>query len=76
MLEHRVKQIIAEFSGRTVSEIENSNHYVNDLNLDSLDIIELIIAIEKEFNVVIENAEEVSTVELTIALLEKQSGNI
>ena len=73
MIEQELKKIISNFSGRTTSEIQNSDHYVNDLYLDSLDLVELVIEVENTFNVIIENVDEVSTVQLTIDLIEQQS---
>jgi acyl carrier protein len=73
MIEQKLKKIVGEFSGRTISEIQNSDHYVNNLYLDSLDLVELIMEVERTFNVIIENAEEIPTVQLTIDLIEQQS---
>jgi len=60
----RVRDIIAEQLGTDASEITMESSFVDDLGADSLDIVELIMALEEEFNMEIpdEEAEKISTV--------------
>ncbi|MCB1197333.1 MAG: acyl carrier protein [Bdellovibrionota bacterium] len=63
-LENKVKEIIAEQLNVEISELEASKSFLNDLGADSLDIVELVMAIEEEFEVEIpdEDAEKIQTV--------------
>jgi acyl carrier protein len=61
----RVKRLIAENLGVALEEVRSDAAFIDDLGADSLDIVELVMAIEKEFDVEIpdEDAEEISTVQ-------------
>jgi acyl carrier protein len=61
----RVKDLIAESLGVNLAEVEPGASFIDDLGADSLDIVELVMAIEKEFNIEIpdEDAERISTVQ-------------
>lgn len=63
-VEDRVRQIIVEQVGIDSSEVTRDAHFVNDLGLDSLDSIEVIMAIEEEFDLEIpdDKAEEMQIV--------------
>ncbi|MCX7633755.1 MAG: acyl carrier protein [Turneriella sp.] len=60
----KVKKIIAEQLGVDESEITNESHFIDDLGADSLDTVELVMALEEEFGVEIpdEDAEKIQTV--------------
>ena len=60
----RVKKVIVEQLGVDESEITLESSFVDDLGADSLDVVELIMALEEEFNVEIpdEDAEKIVTV--------------
>ncbi|MBI5210879.1 MAG: acyl carrier protein [Elusimicrobia bacterium] len=60
----RVKQIIVEQLGVDASEVTPQAHFVNDLGADSLDTVELVMALEEEFDMEIpdEQAEKIQTV--------------
>ncbi len=63
--EQRVKKIVAEQLGVNESEVKNESSFVNDLGADSLDTVELVMALEEEFGVEIpdEDAEKITTVQ-------------
>lgn len=63
--EQRVRKIVAEQLGVNESEIKNDSSFVNDLGADSLDTVELVMALEEEFGVEIpdEDAEKITTVQ-------------
>ncbi len=63
-MEEKVKQIIAEQLNVELSDLENSKSFINDLGADSLDIVELVMAMEEEFDVEIpdDQAEKIQTV--------------
>ncbi len=63
MLE-RLKKVIVEQLGVDENEITLDSSFVDDLGADSLDVVELIMALEEEFNVEIpdEDAEKIVTV--------------
>lgn len=67
-IEQRVKKIVAEQLGVAEAEIKNESSFVNDLGADSLDIVELVMALEDEFGIEIpdEEAEKIATVQLAI----------
>lgn len=67
-LESRIIEIIAEQLGMDSAEIESESTYVDDLGADSLDIVELIMALEEEFEVEVpdEEAEKLLTVHQTV----------
>ena len=62
--ESRVKQIIVEQLGVDAAEVTPTAHFVNDLGADSLDTVELVMALEEEFDTEIpdEQAEKIQTV--------------
>ncbi|MDP4146994.1 MAG: acyl carrier protein [Bacillota bacterium] len=64
MVFEKVKSIIAEQLGVDSEEIKMDSSFVDDLGADSLDIVELIMALEEEFDIEIpdEDAEKVTTV--------------
>jgi acyl carrier protein len=64
----RVKRLIAENLGVALEEVRPDASFIDDLGADSLDQVELVMAIEKEFDIEIpdEDAEEISTVQVAI----------
>lgn len=67
-IEERVKKIVAEQLGVKVEEVTNSASFVDDLGADSLDTVELVMALEEEFETEIpdEQAEKITTVQEAI----------
>lgn len=67
-IESRVKAIIVEQLGVEIDEVKNEAHFVDDLGADSLDIVELVMSLEEEFNAEIpdEDAEKITTVQAAI----------
>lgn len=67
-IEDRVKKIIAEQLGVKEEEVVNEASFVEDLSADSLDTVELVMALEEEFETEIpgEEAEKITTVQLAI----------
>ena len=73
-IEVKVKQIIADKLDIDISKVIDSANFAMDLNADSLDTVELIMEVEKEFNITIpdEATQRIATVEdLTNCVLEK-----
>ena len=64
----RVKNIVAEQLGIGIDEINNESSFIDDLGADSLDTVELVMALEEAFDVEIsdEQAENISTVQSAI----------
>jgi len=75
-IEQRVKKIVAEQLGKDESEIKNESSFVNDLGADSLDTVELVMALEDEFGIEIpdEEAEKITTVQLAIDFAKSKQG--
>lgn len=67
-IEERVKKIVAEQLGVNESDVNNEASFVEDLGADSLDTVELVMALEEEFETEIpdEEAEKITTVQLAI----------
>ena len=67
-IQGKVIQIISEQLGKDESEIKMSSHFIEDLDADSLDTVELVMALEEEFEVDIpdEAAEKITTVQSAI----------
>jgi len=64
MIFDKIKDIISDQLGIDVDEISMDSSFVDDLGADSLDIVELIMALEGEFDMEIpdEEAEKIATV--------------
>ncbi|MDH5471333.1 MAG: acyl carrier protein [Gammaproteobacteria bacterium] len=64
-VEERVRKIVVEQLGVKEEEVTNSASFVNDLGADSLDTVELVMALEEEFECEIpdEDAEKITTVQ-------------
>jgi len=62
--DNRVKEIIVEQLGVNESEVTPEAKFVDDLGADSLDLVELVMALEEEYNLEItdEDAEKIQTV--------------
>lgn len=67
-IEQRVKKIVAEQLGVNEIDIKAESSFVNDLGADSLDTVELVMALEEEFETEIpdEEAEKITTVQHAI----------
>ena len=67
-IQAKVIQIISEQLGKDESEIKMGSHFIEDLDADSLDTVELVMALEEEFDIDIpdEAAEKITTVESAV----------
>ncbi len=67
-IEEQVKNIVAEQLGVKEDEVTNAASFVDDLGADSLDTVELVMALEEEFETEIpdEDAEKITTVQQAI----------
>jgi len=67
-IEEQVKSIVAEQLGVKEDEVTNGASFVDDLGADSLDTVELVMALEEEFETEIpdEDAEKITTVQHAI----------
>jgi acyl carrier protein len=74
-IEERVKKIVVEQLGVNEDQVVNSASFVDDLGADSLDTVELVMALEEEFETEIpdEEAENITTVQLAIDYVNKNS---
>jgi len=71
-VEEKVKHIIVEQLGVDEDEVKAEASFVDDLGADSLDVVELVMALEEEFGLEIsdEDAEKLSTVKQAIEYIE------
>ena len=69
----RVKKIVSDQLGKSTDEIQSDSSFVDDLGADSLDTVELVMALEEEFETEIpdEEAEAITTVQLAIDYITK-----
>jgi acyl carrier protein len=74
-IEQRVKKIVAEQLGVNEAEIKNESSFLDDLGADSLDMVELVMALEDEFEPEIpdEEAEKITTVQQAIGYIHSHS---
>lgn len=74
--EGRVKEIIEKETGTDAAQITLNASFVDDLNCDSLDCVELIMVVEEEFKIQIddEDAEELKTVGQLVEYVTKKVG--
>lgn len=71
----KVKNIIADQLGVDVEEVTQDASFTDDLGADSLDIVELVMAFEEEFDIEIpdDDAEQIATVKNAVDYIEKHA---
>ena len=74
-VEDRVTKIVSEQLGVALDEVQNDSSFVDDLGADSLDTVELVMALEEEFDLEIadEDAENIATVNDAIEYINSNS---
>ena len=67
-IEQRVRKIVAEQLGVNEGDIKSESSFVDDLGADSLDTVELVMALEEEFECEIpdEDAEKITTLQQAV----------
>lgn len=77
-IENKVKDIISEQMGVDKAEITRKTSFINDLNADSLDTVELVMEFEDEFDMSIpdEEAEKIQTVGASIDYIVKVAKSV
>lgn len=75
-IEERVKKIVVEQLGVDAAEVKNTSSFIDDLGADSLDTVELVMALEEEFGAEIpdEEAEKITTVQAAIDYIKASQG--
>jgi len=78
VVEEKVKQIIVDQLGVEPSEVTPAASFVDDLGADSLDRVELIMALEETFSLEIpdDQAEKISTVQDAIDYIQKNAKSV
>ena len=68
-----VKEVVAEQLGVNIDEIKEDSKFVDDLGADSLDVVELVMALEEKFDIEIpdEAAEKIATVADAVKFIEE-----
>ncbi|MFE4107516.1 acyl carrier protein [Almyronema epifaneia] len=71
----KVQKIVAEQLGVEESEVKPEASFANDLGADSLDTVELVMALEEEFDIEIpdEAAENIGTVQAAVDFIKEKS---
>jgi acyl carrier protein len=74
-IEQKVKSIIVEQLGVDASQVTESAKFIDDLSADSLDTMELVMALEEEFSIEIpdEDAEKIASVGDAISYIKEHS---
>lgn len=74
-VEEKVKHIIVEQLGVDQDEVKADSSFVDDLGADSLDVVELVMALEEEFGLEIgdEDAEKLTTVKKAVEYIESHA---
>lgn len=70
MVFEKIREIIAEQTGKDVEEITLETNVKDDLDADSLDLFQIINDIEDEFDVSVENPEDIVTVKDAVDFVE------
>ena len=75
-VEAKIKSIVAEQLGVDEAEISRETSFVNDLNADSLDTVELVMEFEDEFDISIpdEEAEKIQTIGQAVDFVVENAG--
>lgn len=71
----KVQKIVSEQLGVDVAEVKPEASFANDLGADSLDTVELVMALEEEFDIEIpdEAAESIGTVQAAVDFIQEKS---
>lgn len=71
----KVQKIVSEQLGVDEAEVKPEAHFANDLGADSLDTVELVMALEEEFDIEIpdEAAEGISTVQAAVDFIKEKA---
>ena len=71
----KVQQIVCEQLGVDEAEVKPESSFANDLGADSLDTVELVMALEEEFDIEIpdEAAENIATVQAAVDYINKKA---
>jgi acyl carrier protein len=74
----RVVEIVAEQLGAEKDKISKDTHFVNDLSADSLDVVELVMELEEEFDINIPDdaAEKIQTIGQAVEYIEKAQQSV
>lgn len=73
-VEEKVKELIAEQLGLEKDDIQSEASFIDDLGADSLDIVEMIMTIEDEYDIEIsdDDAEKIITVQNAISFIKEK----
>ncbi|ONI37814.1 acyl carrier protein [Candidatus Epulonipiscium fishelsonii] len=76
MILDRVKEIIAEHLNCSKDKLSARTSFTNNLNADSLDVFQIMMAVEAEFNIEVSNkdVEKIKTIEDIVTLVKQAKG--
>ena len=74
-VEEKVKEIIVDQLGEDENQVNSEASFIDDLGADSLDTVELVMALEEEFDIEIpdEEAEKIATVQNAVDYIKDQT---
>ena len=71
MVFEKIREIVAEQLGISEDEIKMETNFIDDLGADSLDLFQVIMELEEEFDVKVEDVENIKTVQDAVEFIEK-----
>ena len=71
MVFEKIREIVAEQLGISEDEIKMETNFIDDLGADSLDLFQVIMELEEEFDVKVEEVENIKTVQDAVEFIEK-----
>ena len=75
MIFDKIKEIIVEQLGVNEEDVQLETRFIEDLDADSLDLLQVIMELEDTFNVKVEDVENIKTVSDAVSFIEKATAN-
>lgn len=73
MIFEKVREILAKELNIPEEDIKLESNFTDDLGIDSLDLVQLVMELEEAFNITIDDAEAIKTVQDAVSFVEKKT---